>query len=101
MIDYYKNELMNEWQIKSYQSFGLTMDVLDYVPAKYLKKIHKSIYKCMKQQKRRIDGENRAYQRTLSLLIKAGAIPDTTSKDVVLADYLKHKKEADNEQENK
>ncbi len=55
----------------------------------------------MKQQKRRIDGENRAYQRTLSLLIKAGAIPDTTSKDVVLADYLKHKKEADNEQENK
>ena len=56
----------------------------------------------MKQPKRRIDKEDRSYQKVLNLLVQEGVIADTTSRESVQSDYLaelKKEKEDDDDTE--
>ncbi len=63
MINYNKNKLINETLDKFYGTFSHTLDTADYVPEKFNKKICKYIFKNMKKAFRRIDKEDRKYQR--------------------------------------
>ena len=65
MINYNKNKLINKCLVTYYQTFALTLDTADYVPEKYNKKILRYIFKNMKRQFRKIDREDRQYQREL------------------------------------
>ena len=87
MIDYNKYDLMKECLAETFDVYKETLDVGDYVPETYLKKIYKWIYKNMKKKQRKIDGDDRKYQRQLKKLIKSGKIPDTNSEESVLEDY--------------
>lgn len=62
MINYNKNELINECLVKFYETFALTLDTADYVPERFNKKILKYIFKNMRRQFRRLNGEDRRYQ---------------------------------------
>ena len=100
MISYYKKKLIDDWQIKIYDSFELTLDTPDFVREKHLKKIQNYIFKYAMQQKRRINAEDRAYQKVRKLLIEEGLIPDTTSRDAVKEDCLEELEENKSRQEN-
>jgi hypothetical protein len=63
MINYNKNKLINETLDKFYGTFSHTLDTADYVPEKFNKKICKYIFKNMKKAFRKIDKEDRKYQR--------------------------------------
>lgn len=63
MINFNKNELINETLDKYYDTFAHTLDTSDFVPEKYNKKISKYIFKNMKKAFRRIDREDRKFQR--------------------------------------
>ena len=99
MINYHKKKLIDEWQKNLNETFELTLDTADFIKEKYRNKIQKYIFRYMKQQKRRIDCEDKAYQKVLKLLIQDGKIKDTTSKESVLEDYLADQK-ADQEENN-
>ena len=59
-MEFFKNELIDEVLKRYFATFEITLDTADYVPAKYGKKIHKFIFKNMKQKFREI---NRAYRK--------------------------------------
>jgi len=61
-MEFIKNELINSVLENYFETFSKTLDTADYVPAKYGKKIHKFIFKNMKQKFRQI---NRAYKKQL------------------------------------
>ena len=61
MPNYHKNELINECLNKYYETFALTLDTADYVPAKFNAKILKYIFKSMKKQFKVIDKEDKRY----------------------------------------
>ena len=63
MLNYNKNELINTTLDKYYETFSHTLDTADYVPEKYNKKIHKFIYKNMRKAFRKINCEDRKFQR--------------------------------------
>lgn len=63
MINYNKNKLINECLVTYYQTFALTLDTCDYVPAAYNKKIIAYIFNNMKKQFKKINREDKAYQR--------------------------------------
>lgn len=63
MINYNKNKLINECLVKYYETFAHTLDTSDYVPEKYNNKILKYIFKNMRRQFRKLDKEDRQYQR--------------------------------------
>lgn len=65
MINYYKNELINECLIKYYETFAQTLDTADYVPEKFNDKILKYIFKNLRKQFRRLDKEDKCYQAAL------------------------------------
>ena len=65
MINYNKNELINTCLGKYYETFALTLDTADFVPEKYNKKILAYIFKNLKRQFRKIDREDRKYQKAL------------------------------------
>lgn len=65
MINYNKNNLINTCLGKYYETFALTLDTADFVPEKYNKKILAYIFKNLKRQFRKIDREDRRYQRGL------------------------------------
>jgi len=59
-MEFIKNELIDEVLRKYFATFEITLDTCEYVPSKYGKKIHKFIFKNMKQKFRQI---NREYRR--------------------------------------
>lgn len=65
MINYNKNKLINTCLETYYDTFSRTLDTADFVPEKYNKKILAYIFKNMKRQFRKIDREDRRYQRAV------------------------------------
>lgn len=65
MINYNKNKLINECLCKYYETFAHTLDTADYVPEKYNNKILAYIFKNMKKQFKKIDREDKRYQKQL------------------------------------
>ena len=63
MINYHKNELINQCLDEFYETFSHTLDTAEFVPEKYNDKINKYIFKNMKKAFRKIDKEDRIYQR--------------------------------------
>ena len=63
MINYNKNKLINQCLEKYYETFAHTLDTGDYVPEKYNNKILKYIFKNMKRQFKKLDKEDKHYQR--------------------------------------
>jgi hypothetical protein len=58
-MEFIKNEIINEVLQQYFVTFELTLDTADYVPAKYGKKIHKFIFKNMKQKFKQVNKEYR------------------------------------------
>lgn len=65
MLNFHKNDLIDATLVRYYQSFAHTLDTVDYVPEKYNQKICQYIFKNMKRTFRKIDREDRKYQRRL------------------------------------
>lgn len=65
MINYNKNKLINECQHEYYETFSCTLDTADYVPQKYSEKILAYIFKNMKKQFKKIDREDKLYQKSI------------------------------------
>lgn len=63
MINYNKNKLINQALTKYYETFSLTLDTIDFVPEKFNQKICNYIFKNMKKAFRKIDREDRKYQK--------------------------------------
>lgn len=63
MINYNKNKLINKTLEVFYNTFALTLDTEDFVPERFNKKICKYIFKNMKKAFRKIDKEDRKFQR--------------------------------------
>ena len=63
MLNYNKNKLINTCLNKYYETFSHTPDTADFVPDDYNDKITKYIFKNMKKAFKRIDKEDRKYQR--------------------------------------
>lgn len=63
MLNYNKNKLINNCLNKYYETFSHTLDTADFVPDEYNNKITKYIFKNMKKAFKRIDREDRKYQR--------------------------------------
>ncbi len=62
-MNYNKNKLINECLTRYYETFSHTLDTADYVPDKFNMKILHYIFKNMKKSFKRIDREDRKYQR--------------------------------------
>ena len=71
MINFNKNKLINETPDRHYDTFAHTLDISDFVPEKFNKKIAKYIFKNMKKAFNRIDKEYRKYQREFNTKIKS------------------------------
>jgi hypothetical protein len=59
-MEFIKNELINGVLDKYFETFSKTLDTADYVPKKYLAKIHRYIFKNMRKKFRQV---NRAYRK--------------------------------------
>ncbi len=66
MLNYNKNKLINNCLNKYYETFSHTLDTADFVPDEYNAKITKYIFKNMKKAFKRIDKEDRQYQRKVA-----------------------------------
>lgn len=66
MINYNKNELIDECLVRYYKTFEHTLDTCDYVPEKFNNKILKYIFKNMKRQFKKLDREDRKHQKQLA-----------------------------------
>ena len=65
MINYNKNDLINETLDRYYETFSHTLDTADFVPEKYNDKINKYIFKNMKKTFKKIDKEDKIYQKSV------------------------------------
>ncbi len=83
MVNYNKNKLINECLDAYYETFGHTLDTADYVPKKYTKAILKYIFKNMRKAFKRVDKEDKLYQRVLkeSARVEALAKKDREGKN--------------------
>ncbi len=63
MINYNKNKLINKCLCEFYETFSHTLDTADYVPEKYNAKILAYIFKNMKKQFKKLDREDKQYQK--------------------------------------
>ncbi len=63
MINYHKNKLINKCLCEYYETFSRTLDTADYVPETYNDKILAYIFKNMKKQFKKIDREDKRYQK--------------------------------------
>lgn len=70
MLNYNKNKLINQALVKYYETFSLTLDTVDFVPEKFNKKICKYIFRNMKKAFRKIDREDKKFQRNYKKQIK-------------------------------
>ncbi len=64
MINYNKNKLINTALEKYYDTFSRTLDTADFVPEKFNAKISKYIFKNMKKAFKKIDKEDKKYQKS-------------------------------------
>ena len=71
MINYNKNKLINKTLDEYYGTFSHTLDTADYVPEKYNVKISRYIFKNMRKAFKRIDREDRKYQKEFNKKLKA------------------------------
>ena len=71
MINYNKNKLINECLSKYYETFAHTLDTADFVPEEYNDKITAYIFKNMRKAFRKVDLEDRKYQRAIRKAQKA------------------------------
>ena len=78
-MEFIKNEIINEVLRQYFVTFELTLDTAEYVPAKYGKKIHKFIFKNMKQKFKQV---NREYRKE-KLARKKQVAPTETPKDKI------------------
>lgn len=62
-MNYHKNDLIDECLIRFYNTFSCTLDTADYVSDKYNAKILKYIFKNMKRAFRKLDREDRRWQK--------------------------------------
>ncbi len=69
-MNYNKNDLIDECLIRFYKTFYCTLDTADYVPNKFNNKILGYIFKCMKKQFKKIDREDKIYQKELNKKLK-------------------------------
>ena len=65
MLNFNKNDLINDVLSEYYKTFSLTLDTADFVPEKYNSKISKYIFKNLKKMFRKIDKEDKRFQREL------------------------------------
>ncbi len=63
MINYHKNKLINQALDKYYETFSHTLDTAEFVPEKFNDKINNYIFKNMKKAFKKIDREDRIYQK--------------------------------------
>lgn len=70
MINFNKNKLINVTLSKYYETFSHTLDTSDFVPQKFNDKIAKYIFKNMKKAFKKIDKEDRIFQRKFNKKIK-------------------------------
>ena len=63
MLNYNKNKLINKCIREYCNSFACMQDTADYVPEKYNNKILAYIFKNMKKQFKKIDREDKRYQK--------------------------------------
>lgn len=70
MINFNKNDLINVTLDRYYDTFAHTLDTSDFVPEKFNKCIAKYIFKNMRKAFKRIDKEDRIYQRKFNKEIK-------------------------------
>lgn len=73
MINYHKNDLINKTMDKYYETFSHMLDTQDFVPEKFNIKIGKYIFKNMKRTFRKIDKEDRIFQREFNKKCKMKA----------------------------
>lgn len=88
MINYHKNELINQCLQTFYATFAMTLDTSDFVPVAYNKRILRYIFKNMRKAFKRIDREDRQYQKELAKKEKnrqnAGSTAADRSEDVTI-----------------
>lgn len=65
-MNFHKNELIDEVNIHFFETYSNTLNVRDFVPEKHLKKIHAYIFKNYKKTLKRIDKEDKIYQKSLN-----------------------------------
>lgn len=63
MINYHKNDLLDDCLTRYYATFSLTLDTCDYVPEKFNKKIYNYIFKNMKKTFKKINKDDNKYQK--------------------------------------
>jgi len=71
VINYNKNKLINKALDKYYETFSHTLDTADFVPAEFNDKINKYIFKNMKKTFKKLDKEDKTYQKFLKKKEKA------------------------------
>ncbi len=64
-MNFNKNDLMDALHSRFFESWAITLDVSDYVPEEYLEKVENYIFKNLKKQWKKIDKEDRLYQKSL------------------------------------
>ena len=74
-MEFIKNELIDEVLRKYFATFSITLDTAEFVPAKYGKKIHKFIFKNMKQKFRQINREYKRKKKTGGTADSLQAVP--------------------------
>jgi len=74
-MEFIKNELIDEVLRKYFATFEITLDTAEFVPAKYGKKIHKFIFKNMKQKFRQINREYKRKKKTGGTADSLQAVP--------------------------
>jgi len=63
VLNYHKNKLINQALDEYYDTFSHTLDTADFVPEKYNNKINRYIFKNMKRAFKKLNREDRIYQR--------------------------------------
>ena len=71
MINYNKNKLIDECLSKYYEPFAHTLDTADFVPEPYNDKILAYIFKNMRKAFKKIDREDRRFQKAFRKKAKA------------------------------
>ena len=62
-MEFIKNELIDEVLKRYFATFSITLDTAEFVPVKYGKKVHKYIFKNMKQKFREVNKQYRKQMR--------------------------------------
>ena len=93
MMNYYKNKLINECLAKYYETFAHTLDTADYVPEKFNDEIYRYIMKNLRKQFRKINREDRLYQKQLAAKKKcATSCEKKAAQKAILLDCKRQEK---------